>query len=149
MTLTRTENVKLLREKTGAALLLIREALEKCGGDPARAELYIAQHRKGAEGRRELGTGVIVADTHQGRIGARWSRCACGTDFVARTDEFRAPCAASWSSRPSADRARGRSKSRIPSATRRARWLRSSTSVPARSANRSRWPATSAGPCEN
>jgi elongation factor Ts len=41
--------------------------------------------------RNELATGVIVADTHQGRIGAM-VEVRCRTDFAARTDEFRALC---------------------------------------------------------
>jgi elongation factor Ts len=90
MTQTRTELVKLLREKTGAGLVLIREALEACGCDLARAERYIHEHREDPNP-GELAAGVIVADTHQGRIGAL-VEVRCGTDFVARTEEFRALC---------------------------------------------------------
>src|SRR5436853_5890402 len=39
----------------------------------------------------QLNAGIIVADTHQGRIGAL-VEVRCRTDFVARTDEFRALC---------------------------------------------------------
>jgi elongation factor Ts len=90
MTLSRIERVKVLRERTGASLLLIREALDHCACDLAAAERYIAEHQK-APKETELATGVIVADTHQGRIGAL-VEVRCGTDFVARTDEFRALC---------------------------------------------------------
>jgi elongation factor Ts len=83
------EWVKLLRERTGAELTLIREALAACGDDLAQAEQYVRKHRKPPKG--DLGFGVIVADTHHGRIGAL-VEVRCGTDFVARTDEFRALC---------------------------------------------------------
>ena len=35
--------------------------------------------------------GLIVADTHQGRIGAM-VEVGCGTDFTVRTEEFRSLC---------------------------------------------------------
>jgi elongation factor Ts len=89
MTPTRNELLRQLREKTGASLLLIREALQACDCDLARAEQYIHEHRRDPKP-GELAHGVIVADTHQGRIGVLEVRC--GTDFVARTDEFRALC---------------------------------------------------------
>jgi elongation factor Ts len=38
-----------------------------------------------------LNAGLIVADTHQGRIGAL-VEVRCQTDFAARTDEFRRLC---------------------------------------------------------
>jgi translation elongation factor EF-Ts len=90
MTPTRNELLRQLRERTGASVLLIREALEACAGDLARAEQYINEHRKGPRP-DEPRHGVIVADTHQGRIGVL-VEVRCGTDFVARTEEFRALC---------------------------------------------------------
>jgi elongation factor Ts len=82
----RARLIQELREKTMASILLIKEALDASGGDVARAEQYIAEHAKEAKDGGQ-GAGLIVAKTHQGRIGAMLE-LRCGTDFVVRTDEF-------------------------------------------------------------
>ena len=51
---------------------------------------YALDNRKGPKD-TDLAAGRIEAGTHQGRIGAL-VEVRCGTDFVARTDEFRALC---------------------------------------------------------
>jgi translation elongation factor EF-Ts len=67
-----------------------RKALQECGNDVDAAVGYALEHRKGPKD-SELAAGAIEAGTHQGRIGAL-VEVRCGTDFVARTDEFRALC---------------------------------------------------------
>jgi len=84
------ELIKLVRERTGVGPLLARDALRQCGGDVEQAVRYAEQHRKGPK-ESDLSAGVLVADTHQGRIAAI-VEVRCGTDLVARTDEFRALC---------------------------------------------------------
>jgi elongation factor Ts len=84
------ESIKLVRERTGVGPMDARKALAECGNDVEAAVRYALEHRKGPKD-AELAAGVIVAGTHQGRIGAL-VEVRCATDFVARTDEFRALC---------------------------------------------------------
>src|SRR5688572_29271498 len=90
MPMSMLELIKVVRERTGIGPLLAREALRQCGGDVERAVCYAEQHRKGPK-KSDLSAGVLVADTHQGRIAAIVEG-RCGTGFVGRTDEFLALC---------------------------------------------------------
>ena len=86
-----TENIKSLREQTGAGVMDAKRALEEAGGDIAKA-IEIIQ-KKGlvkAEKRieRTTGAGLIVSYIHNDRIGVLLD-IRCETDFVARTDDFR------------------------------------------------------------
>jgi len=86
------EDVKKLRDKTGAGLMDCKRALEEAEGDQQRAEAVLRQ--KGldkalAKGSRQTAEGVIVSYIHgDGRIGVLME-LACETDFVARNEEFR------------------------------------------------------------
>lgn len=88
-----TSMIRELRDKTGAGIMDAKRALEAAGGDLAKAEealrekgLASAAKRSG----RETSEGVIEAYIHSGgRIGAM-VELNCETDFVARTDEFKA-----------------------------------------------------------
>jgi elongation factor Ts len=82
MTENRMRWIRELRERTGAGIGLIQEALDATDNDLGKAEAYIAAHPR---------AGLIWAETHQGRIGAL-VEVRCDTDFVARTEEFRALC---------------------------------------------------------
>lgn len=93
-TVSRTQRIHELRQRTGADLPLIRRAVELFPDDLAAAEAHVRDHRKGPKD-HSAAAGLIVADTHQGRIGAM-VEVRCGTDFVARTDEFRALCRELW-----------------------------------------------------
>ncbi len=85
------EAIKALRDKTGASLNDVRQALEASGGSEAKAlELLrqrgaqIAEKRQG----RTTGQGRIESYVHHdGRLGAI-VEIDCETDFVARTPEF-------------------------------------------------------------
>ncbi len=87
-----TDNIKALREKSGAGIMDCKRALEATGGDLAKAseilrEQGLARAAKRAE--RVAEQGLIEAYIHAGgRIGAM-VEVNCETDFVARTDEFR------------------------------------------------------------
>lgn len=87
------DDVKRLREETGAGVMDAKRALDEAGGDFAKAkellrERGIAAAAKRAE--RSTGQGVVEAYIHGGgRIGAL-VELNCETDFVARTDAFRA-----------------------------------------------------------
>jgi elongation factor Ts len=87
------DDVKRLREETGAGVMDAKRALDEASGDFAKAkellrERGIAAAAKRAE--RSTGQGVVEAYIHGGgRIGAL-VEVNCETDFVARTDAFRA-----------------------------------------------------------
>jgi elongation factor Ts len=85
-----TEQIKELREKTGAGIMECKRALDE-GGSMAEAEkllkqwgLLTAEKKAG----REASQGVIDSYVHAGRIGAM-IELNCETDFVARTDDFK------------------------------------------------------------
>ena len=87
------EMVKKLRQVTGAGVLDCRKALESAGGDfesaaAALREKGLAAAAKRAE--RKASDGLIEAYVHQGNRVAVLLELNCETDFVARTDDFRA-----------------------------------------------------------
>lgn len=84
------DQIKKLRERTGAGIADCREALEATGGNLKKAEDYLKE--KGIEkadkkAERETHQGRVFSYVHGGRIGVLVS-LLCETDFVARTDEF-------------------------------------------------------------
>lgn len=86
------ELVKQLRELTGAGVMDCKRALESVDCDVDKAQKIIASQgleRAGKRADREAGQGVVESYIHQGRIGAM-VELNCETDFVARTDDFRA-----------------------------------------------------------
>ena len=88
-----SDRVKELREKTGAGMMDCKKALAETGGDLAKAIDFL--RKKGAataEKRSDRATnqGVVEAYIHAGgRIGSM-VEVNCETDFVAKTDDFRA-----------------------------------------------------------
>lgn len=87
-----TDQIKELREATGAGILDCRKALEQANGDFKKAfdfliEKGLAQAAKRAE--REATEGVLELYSHgNGRVGVM-VEVNCETDFVARSDAFR------------------------------------------------------------
>jgi elongation factor Ts len=87
---TTTEQIKELREKTGAGIMECKRALDE-GGSMAEAEKLlkewgVAHASKVAN--RETSQGIIDSYVHAGRIGAL-IELNCQTDFVARTQDFK------------------------------------------------------------
>ena len=86
------EEIKKLREMTGAGVLDCRKALEESGGDLEQAVILLrekglaeAEKRAG----RETRNGMLELYSHgEGRVGVM-VEINCETDFVARTDGFR------------------------------------------------------------
>jgi elongation factor Ts len=92
MTAISSEQVKKLRDQTGAGMMDCKRALEETGGDMDKAVEYL--RKKGAavaskRGDRETNQGVVECYIHAGgRIGAM-VELNCETDFVAKTPDFK------------------------------------------------------------
>jgi elongation factor Ts len=89
--LIKPEDVKRLREQTGAGIMDCKRALEESGGDFDRAVLTLREKGLASAAKkagRVAREGVIASYIHQGgRIGVLLE-LNCETDFVARTDDF-------------------------------------------------------------
>ncbi len=83
-------DVKALRERTGAAMMDCKKALEETGGDVEKAvELLRVKGQASVAKRsgRSTGEGMVGTYTHAGKIGVV-VEVQCETDFVARNDIF-------------------------------------------------------------
>ena len=90
-TTIKPEDVKRLREATGAGIMDCKRALEETGGDYDQAVLWLREKglstaaKKAGRAARE---GLITSYIHHGsRLGVLLE-LNCETDFVARTDDF-------------------------------------------------------------
>jgi elongation factor Ts len=87
------ESVRQLREETGAGVMDCKRALTECEGDFAKAKEALRQHGLAAAEKkagRVASQGLIESYIHAGgRIGVLLE-LNCESDFVARTDDFRA-----------------------------------------------------------
>lgn len=85
------EQIKQLREKTGAGVMDAKKALEETGGDITKAiEVIRAKGLAKAEGKadREVKSGKVYCYTHNGGVAGAMVEVACETDFVANNPEF-------------------------------------------------------------
>jgi elongation factor Ts len=85
-----TQDIKELREKTGAGIMECKRALEE-GGSMDQAEKLLKEWGVASAAKRagrEASQGIIDSYVHAGRIGAL-IELNCETDFVARTDDFK------------------------------------------------------------
>jgi elongation factor Ts len=87
-----TEDIKQLRDQTGAGVLDCRKALEETGGDMDQAVVLLREKGLAAAAKRadrEARNGMLELYSHGGgRVGVM-VEVNCETDFVARTDGFR------------------------------------------------------------
>jgi elongation factor Ts len=85
-------DVKALRDRTGAAMMDCKAALEESGGDPEKAiEILRVKGQASAAKRsgRATGEGIVSSYIHaNGKVGAM-VEIQCETDFVARNEEFK------------------------------------------------------------
>ncbi len=87
------ELVKNLRAATGAAMMDCKKALVETKGDLAAAEIWLRKKGAAAAGKkagREAKDGVIGSYIHAGDKVGVLVEINCETDFVARTESFRA-----------------------------------------------------------
>lgn len=85
------DQVKELREKTGAGIMDAKKALIETGGNVEKAVEFLRQ--KGlASAEKKMGRiaaeGLVGSYVHNGKIGVL-VEVNCETDFVAKTDEFK------------------------------------------------------------
>jgi elongation factor Ts len=86
------QEIKRLRELTGVGMTDAKKALEEANGDFDQA--LQAMRKKGLtkaekKSEREVREGLVDAYVHSGRIGVL-VEVNCETDFVTRTDDFKA-----------------------------------------------------------
>ncbi len=88
-----TDDIKQLRERTGAGIMDCKRALDEARGDQAEAEKLLKQWGLASVAKkagRAASQGLVDSYIHAGgRVGAL-VEVNCETDFVARTDDFRA-----------------------------------------------------------
>jgi len=89
------QDVKVLREKTGAGMMDCKKALTEMNGDIDKAiehlrKTGILKAEKKAD--RPTGEGLIASYVHAGSKLAVLAEINCETDFVAKTDEFQSFC---------------------------------------------------------
>jgi elongation factor Ts len=85
-------DVKALRDRTGAAMMDCKAALEEAGGDPEKAVEVLRKKGQASAAKRAgraTAEGAVESYIHaNGKVGAL-VEVRCETDFVARTDDFR------------------------------------------------------------
>jgi elongation factor Ts len=87
----RVEEIKKLREATGAGMMKAKEALEASGGNYDKAVQWLREKGEATAAKksgREARAGLIDSYVHSGRIGVL-VEVNCETDFVARTEDFK------------------------------------------------------------
>lgn len=88
-----TAQIKELRDKTGAGIMDSKRALEDADGDIEKAASALMEKGLASAAKRagrEAAEGVIEAYIHTGSRVGSLVELNCETDFVARTDEFKA-----------------------------------------------------------
>lgn len=85
------EDIKNLREQTGAGIADCREAIEEAGGDLDQAKKILKQKgldKAASKSDREVKAGIVETYSHGGKVGVL-VEVLCETDFVAKTEDFK------------------------------------------------------------
>ncbi|MBI3495529.1 elongation factor Ts [Candidatus Berkelbacteria bacterium] len=88
-----TKLIATLREKTGAGLVDVKQALDETGGDAAAAEELLRKKgivKAGKKADRVAGEGIVYAYIHSNKKVGVLVEVRCETDFVARNEAFSA-----------------------------------------------------------
>lgn len=86
------EQIKTLREKTGAGVVDVKKALDEAEGDEVKAVEILrkrGQNKALKKSSREASEGIVVAYIHSNNNVGALVKLLCETDFVARNEEFR------------------------------------------------------------
>lgn len=85
------EEIKKLRDETGAGVMDVKRALTESKGDVKEAKVWLKKkglERADKKAERETGVTRVFAYVHfNGKLGAL-VKLACETDFVAKTEDF-------------------------------------------------------------
>lgn len=87
-----TEDIKILRDKTGVSIMQCKKALEEAGGDMGKAVILlrkISGNMAEKKGDRTLGAGAVVSYIHSNNTVGAMVLLSAETDFVAKNDEFK------------------------------------------------------------
>ncbi|MBU1356749.1 MAG: elongation factor Ts [Candidatus Edwardsbacteria bacterium] len=85
------EDVKSLRDKTGAGMMACKEALKACNGKGDEAVEYLRKKGIASADKktgRATGDGLVESYIHMGGKLGVMIEVNCETDFVARTEQF-------------------------------------------------------------
>ena len=85
------EDVKSLRDKTGAGMMACKEALKACNGKVDEAVEYLRKKGIASADKktgRATGDGLVESYIHMGGKLGVMIEVNCETDFVARTEQF-------------------------------------------------------------
>lgn len=85
------EDIKKLREETGAGIADCKEALKESGSNLEKAKVWLRQKgldKASLKTEREVKTGIVDVYSHGGKVGVM-VEVLCETDFVARTEDFK------------------------------------------------------------
>lgn len=83
--------IKKLREETGAGIAEIKQALEEAGGNEAMVKTILKNKgldKAAKKAGRQTAAGVVEAYIHADRTRGAVVVLTCETDFVARNEEF-------------------------------------------------------------
>lgn len=86
------DEIKKLREQTGAGIADCREALKESDGDMEKAKEWLKKKgldKASSKVGREVKAGMVETYSHGGKVGVI-VEVLCETDFVARTEDFKA-----------------------------------------------------------
>src|SRR3989304_4980641 len=92
MTTASVEDIRRLREKTGAGIADCRKALEESGGNFEKAKRLLASwgiEKAASKSDRVVGAGLVETYIHSGGKVESMVEVNCETDFAAKTDEFK------------------------------------------------------------
>jgi len=85
------QQIRRLREETGAGMMAIKSALEKAKGKAAKAKEILKKQgleKIAKRDEKQASEGQVYAYTHAGNRVAAVVKVNCETDFVANSDEF-------------------------------------------------------------
>jgi len=85
------EDVKKLREETGAGIMECKRALQEAKGDVEEAKKIIQEKgllKAEKKSDRKTGSGILESYIHNGRVGVLLE-LRCETDFVTKTEDFK------------------------------------------------------------
>lgn len=85
------DDIKKLRQQTGAGISDVRIALDKSGGDFTKAQQILKTQgldKASSKSDRQVKNGVVEVYSHASRVGVM-VELLCETDFVAKTDDFK------------------------------------------------------------